>query len=265
LKPDERTIETFVGILPKEPLGAEQNGNNEIKGSFLPNNVKDISVSPDTSRIFYLFITGTSEENMIGTTLSFLNNRKVQIFDSPFTEWLSFWPSGNLITLSTKPSSSSPGYMYTMDSAGKNLTKVLGDVPGLITLTNPSGKTVLYSDSSLSLNLYNMDARNAILVPIRSLAEKCVWDKGGNFIYCAIPKQIGSGAYPDSWYQGEVSFNDEIWKIEAATGNTTLLANPASVPGGEEIDGVKLALDETESYLFFVNKKDSFLWKLDLK
>ncbi len=30
-------------------------------------------------------------------------------------------------------------------------------------------------------------------------------------------------------------------------------------------DGIKLQVDEKEEYLLFVNKKDSYLWKLDLK
>ena len=47
LKTDNRTIETFVGALPKEFLGSDSVGTNEIKGSFLPENISDISVSPD--------------------------------------------------------------------------------------------------------------------------------------------------------------------------------------------------------------------------
>jgi hypothetical protein len=43
-----------------------------------------------------------------------------------------------------------------------------------------------------------------------------------------------------------------------------MLADPAAI-SGEEIDGIKLALDADENYLFFVNKKDSFLWEYSLK
>jgi hypothetical protein len=80
-----------------------------------------------------------------------------------------------------------------------------------------------------------------------------------------VPKSIDSNQYPDAWYQGEVSFSDAIWKIDPQTGNATLLVDPATVSGGEEIDGIKLALDSGENYLFFVNKKDSYLWEFSLK
>ena len=43
-----------------------------------------------------------------------------------------------------------------------------------------------------------------------------------------------------------------------------MIANPLDIVK-EEIDGIKPALDESEDYLFFVNKKDSFLWELELK
>ncbi|OGI64686.1 hypothetical protein A2642_02140 [Candidatus Nomurabacteria bacterium RIFCSPHIGHO2_01_FULL_39_10] len=266
LKIDERTIETFAGALPKELLGAEITGNNEVKGYFLPNNVKDISVSPDGKNMFYLFIAGSdSEDNMIGTILNLLNNKKVQIFDSPFTEWLSGWESGNTITLSTKPSSGVSGYMYTIDSTGKNLSRILGNINGLTVSGSPNGKLTLYGDNNLSLNVYHTDTRNSDVLGIKTLPEKCVWGKASDIIYCAVPKLIGFGQYPDSWYQGEVSFNDQLWKVDIKTGNSVLLLDPAVIVGGEEIDGIKLVLDEGESYLLFVNKKDSFLWKLDLK
>ncbi len=266
LKIDGRTIETFVGALPKELLGADSAGNNEVKGSFLPNNVKDISVSPDGKNIFYLFESGSSSgDTLVGTTLNLLNNKKIQVFDSPFTEWLSQWANNNLITLSTKPSSNVPGYVYTINSAGKNLSKILGNINGLTTLEAPNGKLILYGDSNLSLNVYHADTRNVSPLSVKTLPEKCVWGKVSDVIYCAAPKSIDFGQYPDSWYQGEVSFGDQLWKIDIKTGNATLLIDPVTIKGGEEIDGIKLGMDEGENYLFFVNKKDSFLWKLDLK
>ncbi len=262
LKPDGQTIETFVGNLPKELLGGDTTENNEIKGSFLPNNIKDISISPDTLKAFYLSETGDS---MIGTALNFSDNKKVQLLDSTFTEWLAQWPNKNILTFSTKPSANVPGYMYTIDSTGKNLNKVLGNINGLTTLESPNGKMILYGDSDLSLFIYHTDTRNSDKLGVKTLPEKCVWGGVSDVIYCAVPILIDGNLYPDAWYQGEVSFSDQIWKIDVKSGNTTMISDPATVAGGENIDGIKLALDEGENYLFFVNKKDSFLWKLDLK
>ncbi|MDO8659399.1 MAG: hypothetical protein Q7K54_02245, partial [Candidatus Parcubacteria bacterium] len=166
--------------------------------------------------------------------------------------------------LTTKPSSNTLGYMYSTDDAGKNISKVLGNVSGLTTLANPDGKMVLYGDSNLALNIYHTDTRNSDSLGVKTLPEKCIWNKLGDVIYCSVPKFIDSASYPDSWYQGEISFNDNLWKIDAKTGNTTLLLDPTTITT-EQIDGTKIMLDENENYLFFVNKKDSFLWEYSLK
>ncbi len=261
LKEDGKTIETFVGTLPKEYLGVEPAGMSEITGSFLPENISDISVAPDTSKIFYLFDIGDSA---VGVTLTLQTNTKVQVLDSPFTEWLSSWPNNKIITVTTKPSANVPGFMYAINPDKKDFNKILGDINGLTTLTSPDGKMVLYSDNNLSLNVLNISTGSSNLLGINTLPEKCVWGGASDVVYCAVPKYIDQGQYPDSWYQGEVSFSDQIWKIDVASGNTTMISDPVSV-NGEEVDGTKLSLDENENYLFFVNKKDSYLWELNLK
>jgi hypothetical protein len=262
LKGDGKTIATFVGNLPKETLGVDPAGNNEIKGVFLPDDVKDASLSSDAGSLFYLFNSG---DNMLGTTLNFATNKKVQIFSSAFTEWLSVFPNTKIITLTTKPSSSVLGYMYTLNTSTKNFTKTLGGINGLTTLASPDGKLVLYGDNNLSLNLYHTDTKASDTLGVNTLAEKCAWNKTSDVIYCGVPKNAGGGNYPDTWYQGVVSFSDQIWKIDTKTGNATIVADPITIQGGEDTDSIKLALDDGENYLFFVNKKDSFLWELGLK
>jgi hypothetical protein len=263
LKTDNQTIETFLGTLPKEYLGADTTTVNNVTGSFLPENIEDVSLSPDTANVFYLFNIG---DNMAGATINLTTNKKTQIFNSPFTEWLPSWSNAKIITLTTKPASGIPGYMYRIDATtGKNLTEIFGGINGLTTLPSPDGKLVLYSDDSLSLYVYHLDTKVSDLLGVKTLPEKCVWGNASDIIYCAIPKSIIAGAYPDSWYQGEVSFSDQFWKIDIKNGNTTMLLDPTTVIGGSDIDGIKLALDAGENYLFFVNKKDSFLWEFSLK
>ncbi len=258
----DRIIQTFSGNLPKEKLG-EDVARNDIQGVFLTEGIKDISLSPDTSKIFYLLNTG---ESTVGTILNLLNNTKTQVFSSDFTEWNSFWPTSKIITLTTKPSGIFPGQMYMIDVDKKNFSRILGDINGLTTQMSPSGKLVLVGNSALSLFIYHTDTKAYDAVEVKTLPEKCVWNKTSAFIYCAVPSFLENGAlYPDDWYRGETSFSDQIWRINAQNGLATLLADPVLVPGGEDIDGIKLSLDEAEDYLFFVNKKDSFLWELELK
>lgn len=262
LKTDNRTIETYVGTLQKEYLGADSVGTNEIKGFFLPENITETSLSSDASKLFYLF---NIEDSSVGVTFSLQSSTKVQIFDSPFTEWLSFWPNNKMITLTTKPSANVAGYMYAINPDKKDFTKILGGINGLTTLTSPDGKMVLYSDNTLSLNIFDTETRSSSPLGVKTLPEKCIWAPTNDTVYCAVPKFTNEVQYPDSWYQGETSFSDEFWKIDVTKGNTVLLLDPVSVSGGEEIDGIKLALDQNQNFLFFINKKDSHLWELKLR
>ncbi|MBU0611931.1 hypothetical protein KKA39_00675 [Patescibacteria group bacterium] len=261
LKEDNKTIETFIGTLPKETPGSDSTENNTIDAVFLPENVSDLSISPDGSKIFYLFNSSNSVVGIISDTSGV---KKSQVFDSPFTEWLSWWPNNKIITLTTKPSSNVPGHMYELDLNKKEFNKVLENINGLTTLASPSGEMVLYSDNNLSLRVYDTKTRESISVGLKTLPEKCVWGKTSEYVYCAVPKYVEQGNYPDSWYMGEISFSDEIWRMNIEIGAGTLLSDTTSVNGVEDIDGIRLSLDENENYLFFINKKDSYLWKLDL-
>ncbi len=262
LKSDEKTIETFVGTLPKEILGGDTAGSNGVTGSFLPGNITDLSIASDTFKLFYLFNIG---DGSVGITSGLLGDKKTQVFDSPFTEWLSQFPNNKMITLTTKPSSGEPGFMYAINPDKKDFNKILGGIRGLTTLTSPNGKLVLYSNNNLALSVHDVNTGNSISLGKKTLPEKCTWGKNSDVIYCAVPKFINQAGYPDAWYQGIISFSDEIWKIDTQSGSGSMISDPVSVTGGQDIDGIKLALDASENYLFFVNKKDSYLWELSLK
>ncbi|MEK7588795.1 MAG: hypothetical protein AAB438_03170, partial [Patescibacteria group bacterium] len=263
LKADGETIATFIGSLPKEVLGGDTVGGNQITGSFLPENITDISVSPNTQNLFYLFNVRNGVAGIVSSTLG---ENKVQVFDSAFTEWLSGWPNEKMITLTTKPSALVPGYMYVVDPEKKDFTKLISNINGLTTLTSFDGKYVLYSNNLLSLNILDLEGNDTIRLRVRTLPEKCVWAKNSYSLYCAVPKSIAQSSYPDSWYQGEISFTDDIWKIDTITGNGTKILIPETFEEAlSGIDGIKLAIDDGENYLFFVNKKDNMLWELELK
>jgi hypothetical protein len=265
LKEGTNKIQTFTGILPKDVLAGDSISTTEIKGSFLPEDISDMSILPNASKIFYLFDIG---DGSAGITAGPLGESKFQMFSSPFTEWLSQYPNIKTITVTTKPASTVPGYMYAIDTSKKDLKKVMGNINGLTTLMSPDSKMVLYSKSeagNISLGIYHLDTGDFDILGVKTLPEKCVWGKNSDVVYCSVPRFINQAEYPDAWYQGEISFSDTLWKINPQTENATVIADPAQYQAGADIDGIKLGLNEAENYLFFINKKDSYLWELALK
>lgn len=263
VKGDNRTIETFSGIVPKIMEGGDT--ILEMRGSFLPENISALAVSPDNTKIFYLTPLGTSA---VGTIANTDGSGKTQLFSSAFTEWTPQWATNRTILLTTKPSSNVPGYAYILDTSTREFSKVLGNVLGLTTLMSPDGKKILYSKTagnggSFTLALYDMDAKRTSDLGVDTLPEKCAWAADSITLYCAIPDAISRGAYPDIWYQGAISFSDSFWKLDIKTSLFKTLASPRDI-GGQDIDGTNLVLDSRESKLLVTNKRDGTLWILDL-
>jgi hypothetical protein len=252
LKEDGKTIESFLENIPSD-------ASIPATGSFLPENILSLSASPDGKNIFYIFQSG---DGVVGINSSIDGGRKIQIFDSPFTEWLASWSNARLISMATKPSFSSDGFLYSLDPSSGPLDKILGGIAGLTAQVSPSGKFVLYADSSLAMKLYDISNKTSKDLGVKTEPEKCVWSQDNINVYCAVPQSLPAGNYPDSWYQGLVSFNDSIWKINTETDSFSLLLNPSSA--GENMDGINLELSQKENHLFLINKKDSTLWGLGL-
>ena len=250
LADDNQTIKTAFGA-----LGGRASG-------FLPDNTTDISIAPNGNNIFYL---SPYSDGVVGTISSFSDTKKNQIFNSSFTEWLTQWPNNQTIFLTTKASSDADGYLYSLSTVNNKFVKILSRIKGLTTLVSPSGDLVLYSsttDSGPKLGIYSISKSSYTPINLYGLPEKCVWSLDSTKIYCAIPDGFDSSDYPDAWYQGRVSFNDTFMRINSETGSYSSLANSTYETG---VDAIKMFTDDKEQTIFFVNKKDGYLWSLDIR
>lgn len=264
LKEGTENIETFsVKINPATTTLNEFEGG--IDGNFLPENVGALAINPTGDKVFYT----TNNLNGASAFISQPNglNKKL-IFESPLIEWVASWPREEVITMNTKPASAIQGYLYFLNSRTGSFSKILGGIRGLTSKTNSVATEVLYSDSSRSLPrlyLYAIKTGESKILPWNTLPEKCAWSNtDGKIVYCAVPKNIESGEYPDTWYQGLTNFNDEIWMVNTNTGAATLVSDLEKA-SGRKIDAVELKIDKNDNQLFFTNKTDLTLWNLGLK
>jgi len=271
---NEETIRSFVITLgnteEKQPLEFEEEipieiTEQETEGIFLPENISGIALSEENDKkIFYIFELNNST---VGTIYNLENSKMAQIFQSPFTEWLPQWPNKDTITLTTKPSEKVPGFMYFLDVKTERFIKILSEINGLTTLTNLDGNKILYSESKnswISLNIYDTEEYSSKELPLSTLPEKCIWSKvDKNIIYCAVPNNPTRGSYPDQWYQGLISFSDDIWAINIETYATERILSLTDT-AREEFDVVKLQIDNEDEFITFTNKKDLSLWSIKL-
>ncbi len=249
LSGDNKTINSFMAT-----LGAR-------KGEFLQSNITDISLSPEKDKFFYI----TKTINGVTGTINSFNNetKKDQVFISSYSEWLSQWVKPQNIYLTTKASGLVEGSMFSLNTINNTLNKVFGGILGLTTLANKDGSLVLYSAYSGSgpkLEIFRVANHTMVGLDNYGLPEKCVWASDATTVYCALPNSI-IGLQPDSWYKGLNSFDDFFVKINTSTGETTTIVNSAN---STAVDATHLFLNKIGTELYFINKKDSTLWSLDL-
>src|SRR5690606_13484420 len=95
-------------------------------------NIKNISISPENN-IFALLINDNPKNSFsVGYVFNKnqIDNPEI-VLESELTQFLTEWINERYISLNTKPSYLSEGFSYVLDTQTRNLTKILGPVPGL--------------------------------------------------------------------------------------------------------------------------------------
>ncbi len=223
-----------------------------------------VTIAPDQQNVFYLTKNDTGAT---GWTSDFDFSKRRAVFNSTFTDWQVSWPEQNTLAFQTKASALAPGFLYFLNPKSGTWQKIIGGKTGLTTLTSPDAKTVLYNDSGNSQGAKILDVKtgSSLALGLAAWPEKCVWTSDSLSIYCATPRNLPAGNYyPDAWYQGTISFNDQLWQINPKKGIVRLLLDPSKIGQSLAIDGYKLLLDRPLHHLFLINKKDNSLWTLSL-
>jgi hypothetical protein len=243
----------------------DENSFMQLVVSFLPSNIQEIVSSPKKDKVFYLNYSGTGSVSSISNADG---SKPAQIWSSPLKEWQISWPKDDTILLTTKPSFTAPGYLFSLNTKTGVTQRILGDIYGLTALANSDLSKIAISQGNESrINFSIYDTKTGAFLPITNstLPEKCVWSKlDTNILYCGVPTQIPNTGYPESWYMGITSFSDNIWRFNVKTGLATTIANVYNL-SRKNLDVIKPFLTEKEDFLLFTNKKDSTLWSLDMR
>ncbi|HEY4486290.1 MAG TPA: hypothetical protein VJB70_00965 [Candidatus Paceibacterota bacterium] len=244
----------------------EAGSAQRLEGSFLSDDIQSIVPSPNKSQIFYLSLASNS---IVGAVTNFSGENKKQVFESTFTEWSPQWSGERTVALTSKPSAGIGGHLFFLNISTGVLQSTLGNLPGLVTKTSSGELYVAFSvndkNESPQLHIYNKKKESSAPLPLVTFPDKCAWSVlDEEILYCGVPDSFPRAAYPDSWYQGIFSSTDSLWKINAVSGATEIIAIPTQV-AQKEMDVENPFLDKNEEYLLFTNKKDSSLWSLKLR
>ncbi len=183
------------------------------------------------------------------------------IFQTPLTKIVASFAGNNKYFVYTKPSSTQYGYAFVVNQG--NFEQVSGPYKGLTARISPDGTKILigYVDDrgEMQSSLVDIKKHTTTPLPISTIADKCAWTPDSESVYCAVPTSPTNEEYPDSWYQGTVSFTDKIWRIDIKNRYAQMILNPEKI-GGEASDMTSLSIDKSKKILTFLNKKDDSLW-----
>jgi len=261
LTDSDNSIESYYAKLIS-PSAKSTSTETTLQGTFLTKNITGLSISEKGDKIVYVKKEGNIEISNIDGT------KKVLIYNTPINEWVVEWATENLITITTKASGSTDGFMYTLDTKGGLPKRILGNIPGLTTLADNTGTNIVFSQStgaSVVMSMKNTKTETIVGPIANTLPEKCIWsNKEFGIIYCAIPDFMQNATYPDDWYKGLISFEDSIAKIDTKSGDITVISKMTN-EAGQGIDATNLSLTKDDNFLVFINKKDLTPWSLNLK
>ncbi len=268
LKEDQETIDTLsASVVSKSTTSAatykaEPDGFS-LEGTFLSQNIISSDISKDG--LAYLLSNNSGGSSLITSTFTDLS--KKIIFESPLKNWIIDRVNSNNILITNKADSRVSGFSYLVNSQNGSFNKIVGDLTGLTTLMSPDAKWLLYSvsrNNELDLYALNTEDDKVINLGINTLPEKCVFSiKSGDVLFCGAPNQAPRVALPETWYQGQVNFDDNIWKI-----NLSLETYDQVLGDKEEVDDsfdvIKPTLSPNDDFVLFINKRDLTLWSLEI-
>jgi hypothetical protein len=250
-------ITTFAGTLPLPGATSSQ----ALTGTSLARGIESLSADQRTGALTYLL------RNTSGIALMRAQGdgtKPKQLFSSVFTDWRFTSVSGGRVVLVEKAADGVDGYAYDLKSDGA-LGKLVGPLSGLTYLPKSGSSAALFGTSAgngLSLFAQAAASSSPVRLPVHTFTDKCVWSPGQALIaYCAISQVPITGNFLNAWYRGEVHTPDALWRIDAGAAQVQLIYTP---PGNTALDMKNLVMDETGTYIAFVNNADGSPWLLRL-
>ena len=177
------------------------------------------------------------------------------------------WVTDDKIAISTAPSGLSENVLYYTKVSDPKLIRVLSGVYGLTSLWSNDGTRIIFSQTDTNgNNVHLMSTDSAGLnikdTGLKTLPEKCIFSKDNINIYCAEPITIPDNAIiPDDYYKKTFAINDALWKVNLETGKKDLLYQ---FQENINFDLSEMTLVKDEQFLFFVNRSNGFLYRLEL-
>ena len=250
LDADRKTIVSILASVPNVQEGRDP--EPLIDTTYLPQNISSVAVSKNLSTLSYV-VPGSN-----GSTVYSLSLRgTTRVADSPFSEWTLSYGGEQLYA-----TSHASAYVEGTTVALPSFSSVVGGKTGLLSTPSSNGPILNSMWTPTGLATFGVTVGKTISFTIKTLASKCAGTVSPYFI-CGVPQSISEGAegLPDDWYQGRFMFSDDLFVVNAQTGESYALYSFPETYG--QIDITHLTTSGGSDLISFIRKQDGSLFLLN--
>lgn len=239
------------------------------KVSVLKENTDSVAWSNMGDKIIYKYFNPKTKKRTISVSdpdgknwkdLAEFNFLNVDISAIPGSSDISFWPEADANLATTVG-------LTSFDGGDK--WEIIHDRFGADLLWSPDGSAAAMSftdrkgGNKTDLATMDKSGNRFQSLGFPTFASKCIWSSDSKYLYCALPGNIpDSSVLPNDWREGKIKTGDTFWKIEASTGKKQRLVDTEKI--SQLFDALNPFLSKDEKSLFFVNKSDGKLYRLNL-
>lgn len=134
---------------------------------------------------------------------------------------------------------------------------------------SPDGQKILVSSvaqkgsAKILIALMNTNGGGYKNLFVPSFVGKTVWSKNSQTLYYALPGALPEETIlPNDYYQKPLLTSDTFWKVDTESGEKTRIAETSDID--QKYDAENLVLDTEETMLFFVNRHDWKIYRINL-
>lgn len=178
-------------------------------------------------------------------------------------------PQSNRIIAWTRPNGLETTILRSFAETGQDAKTLLEGRYGADYLPSPNGKHILVSmldargTANISLAVMNENGGELRALGIPTMISKVAWSSDNKTLYYALPGNLpAESVLPNDYFQKPLFSEDTFWKIDTETGQKTRLIELDET--NSALDSSNLFLSNKEDYLFFINRKDQKLYRLEL-
>lgn len=220
------------------------------------------------TKILYRYFDAASSEGTLNIAnpdgsgwqkIADIEAKKLNIAPIPLSALVSYW---------NYPNAAEETKLQVVGTVGGESKTILSGKYGADYLWSPKGDVAIVSSLSnkeaktVMLGLITLDGKYQDL-NIPTLASKCTWSQDGKTVYYALPGEIPAGAImPNEYQENKFNTDDTFWKMDITTGIKSRIIETSEIAG--KYDSSNLFLSTTEDALYFVNRLDQKLYRIQL-